>query len=158
MERMEALKNYYTTYDEDTRLSSGHGMVEFLTTIRYIEKYRERKRYADRKKSDHCNQTDQHASCLILYFSLFILAPSDFIFRILISRPFRMILSTLPYSQEGFAVTQREGIKAIRIQFTSLIGITIPFLRFPFLLFHRLSSLYPHRSARNFPLFFHILC
>ena len=41
MERMEALKNYYTTHNEDTRLTPKHGMVEFLTTIRYIEKYLE---------------------------------------------------------------------------------------------------------------------
>ena len=39
MERMEALKNYYTTHNEDARLTSKHGMVEFLTTVRYIEKY-----------------------------------------------------------------------------------------------------------------------
>ena len=41
MERMEELKNYYTTHDEDARLASKSGMVEFLTTIRYIEKYLE---------------------------------------------------------------------------------------------------------------------
>lgn len=39
MERMEALTNYYTTHNEDTRLTSKHGMVEFLTTIHYVEKY-----------------------------------------------------------------------------------------------------------------------
>lgn len=39
MERMEALKNYYTTHNEDARLMPKHGMVEFLTTVHYIEKY-----------------------------------------------------------------------------------------------------------------------
>lgn len=39
MERMEALTHYYTTYNEDSRLASKHGMVEFLTTVNYIEKY-----------------------------------------------------------------------------------------------------------------------
>ena len=31
--------DYYNNYDEDSRLSPRHGTVEFLTTIRYIEKY-----------------------------------------------------------------------------------------------------------------------
>ena len=39
MERMEALKNYYTTHNEDARLTPKRGMVEFLTTVRYVEKY-----------------------------------------------------------------------------------------------------------------------
>ncbi|MBQ8431789.1 MAG: methyltransferase domain-containing protein [Clostridia bacterium] len=39
MERMEALTNYYMTHNEDARLTSKHGMVEFLTTIHYVEKY-----------------------------------------------------------------------------------------------------------------------
>lgn len=39
MERIEALKNYYETHDEDSRLRSRHGTVEFLTTVKYIEKY-----------------------------------------------------------------------------------------------------------------------
>ena len=39
MERMEALTTYYTTHNEDARLTSKHGMVEFLTTIHYVEKY-----------------------------------------------------------------------------------------------------------------------
>lgn len=39
MERMEALTSYYTTHNEDARLTSKHGMVEFLTTIHYVEKY-----------------------------------------------------------------------------------------------------------------------
>ncbi len=39
MERMEALTNYYATHNEDARLTSKHGMVEFLTTIHYVEKY-----------------------------------------------------------------------------------------------------------------------
>lgn len=33
------LSTFYKNYDEDNRLTSRHGMVEFLTTIRYIEKY-----------------------------------------------------------------------------------------------------------------------
>lgn len=41
MERMETLKNYYTTHNEDARLTSKHGIVEFLTTVRYVEKYLE---------------------------------------------------------------------------------------------------------------------
>ena len=39
MERIEALKNYYETHDEEERFSSKRGMVEFLTTVHYIEKY-----------------------------------------------------------------------------------------------------------------------
>ena len=41
MERIEALKNYYATHNEDVRLTPKRGMVEFLTTIHYIEKYLE---------------------------------------------------------------------------------------------------------------------
>lgn len=33
------LKNYYENHDEDSRLRSKHGLVEFLTTMRYIERY-----------------------------------------------------------------------------------------------------------------------
>ena len=36
---MEYLNEYYSNYDEDGRLTSRHGSVEFLTTMRYIEKY-----------------------------------------------------------------------------------------------------------------------
>ena len=39
METLKALTEYYSAYDEDGRLRSQHGMVEFLTTMRYIEKY-----------------------------------------------------------------------------------------------------------------------
>ena len=39
MERIEVLTNYYTTHNEDARLTSKHGMVEFLTTTHYVEKY-----------------------------------------------------------------------------------------------------------------------
>lgn len=39
MERLEALTNYYMTHNEDTRLTLKRGMVEFLTTIHYVEKY-----------------------------------------------------------------------------------------------------------------------
>lgn len=35
----EYLKNHYENYDEDGRLATGFGLVEFLTTMRYIEKY-----------------------------------------------------------------------------------------------------------------------
>ena len=33
------IKDYYNLYDEDSRFSSRHGRVEYLTTIAYIEKY-----------------------------------------------------------------------------------------------------------------------
>ena len=33
------LIDYYTNYDEDGRLTSKHGSVEFLTTMHYIKKY-----------------------------------------------------------------------------------------------------------------------
>jgi 2-polyprenyl-3-methyl-5-hydroxy-6-metoxy-1,4-benzoquinol methylase len=36
---MEHLINYYNHYEEEDRLSSRHGSVEFLTTMRYVEKY-----------------------------------------------------------------------------------------------------------------------
>lgn len=39
METLQILTNYYENYNEDNRLCSRHGMVEFLTTVRYIEKY-----------------------------------------------------------------------------------------------------------------------
>lgn len=39
MNTFEALTNYYSNYDEQNRLSSRHGQVEFLTTVKYIEKY-----------------------------------------------------------------------------------------------------------------------
>ena len=39
MEVMKELAEYYGSYDEDSRLRSRHGMVEFLTTMRYIDKY-----------------------------------------------------------------------------------------------------------------------
>lgn len=39
MERIEALKGYYETHNEDARLASKHGKVEFLTTVHYVEKY-----------------------------------------------------------------------------------------------------------------------
>lgn len=39
METLKALTDYYSKYDEDGRLLSKHGQVEFLTTMRYIEKY-----------------------------------------------------------------------------------------------------------------------
>lgn len=39
METSEYLVEFYQNYDEDSRLVSKHGSVEFLTTMRYIEKY-----------------------------------------------------------------------------------------------------------------------
>ena len=39
METIEALTQFYSNYDEEGRLLSRHGSVEFLTTMRYIEKY-----------------------------------------------------------------------------------------------------------------------
>lgn len=39
METVEALTQFYTNYDEDGRLLSRHGSVEYLTTMHYIEKY-----------------------------------------------------------------------------------------------------------------------
>ena len=39
MDALEALNAYYTSHDEDGRLLSPHGRVEYLTTMRYIEKY-----------------------------------------------------------------------------------------------------------------------
>lgn len=39
MNAFESLTNYYNSYDEDARLVSRHGQVEFLTTVKYIEKY-----------------------------------------------------------------------------------------------------------------------
>lgn len=40
MDVQDYLKDFYETHcDEDARLRSRHGMVEFLTTMRYLEKY-----------------------------------------------------------------------------------------------------------------------
>lgn len=39
METFEALTQFYCNYDEEGRLLSKHGQVEYLTTMRYIEKY-----------------------------------------------------------------------------------------------------------------------
>lgn len=39
MEVLNILSNYYENYNEDQRLSSRRGMTEFLTTVRYVEKY-----------------------------------------------------------------------------------------------------------------------
>lgn len=33
---MNYLENYYANYDEEGRLASQHGQVEFLTTMKYI--------------------------------------------------------------------------------------------------------------------------
>ena len=39
MESNQYLNDFYNHYDEDSRLLFQHGSVEFLTTMRYIEKY-----------------------------------------------------------------------------------------------------------------------
>lgn len=39
MNTMDALKQFYENYDEDSRLLSRYGRVEYRTTMRYIEKY-----------------------------------------------------------------------------------------------------------------------
>lgn len=39
MKTYDALKEFYENYDEDSRLTSRYGSVEYLTTMRYIEKY-----------------------------------------------------------------------------------------------------------------------
>ena len=39
METNQYLIDHYSNYDEDNRFASKHGSVEFLTTMRYIEKY-----------------------------------------------------------------------------------------------------------------------
>lgn len=39
MQTLDYLSKYYENYDEDGRLATRCGMVEFLTTMRYIEKY-----------------------------------------------------------------------------------------------------------------------
>ena len=39
MEALKALTQFYGNYDEDNRLNSRYGMVEYATTLRYIEKY-----------------------------------------------------------------------------------------------------------------------
>ncbi len=39
MKTLKALTDFYSSYDEDGRLLSRHGQVEYLTTMRYIEKH-----------------------------------------------------------------------------------------------------------------------
>lgn len=39
MNNHQYLTDFYTGYDEESRLASRHGAVEFLTTMRYIQKY-----------------------------------------------------------------------------------------------------------------------
>lgn len=39
METKKAMEAFYAQYDEDNRLRSKHGMVEFLTTMRYVQRY-----------------------------------------------------------------------------------------------------------------------
>ena len=40
MTENQYLIDFYNQYDEDSRLALKHGSVEFLTTMRYIKKYR----------------------------------------------------------------------------------------------------------------------
>lgn len=39
MEGIECLKRFYEGYDEEARLTSKHGMVEYITTMKYVERY-----------------------------------------------------------------------------------------------------------------------
>ena len=39
MDRIEVLNEFYSTHNEDLRFEPKKGRVEFLTTIRYVEKY-----------------------------------------------------------------------------------------------------------------------
>ncbi len=39
MNTLDALKQFYENYDEENRLTSRYGQVEYLTTMRYISKY-----------------------------------------------------------------------------------------------------------------------
>ncbi len=39
METKEYLTSYYNEYDENTRLTSRHGMVEYITTMKYVDRY-----------------------------------------------------------------------------------------------------------------------
>ncbi len=39
MNAFDILNSYYSAYDEDGRLLSPHGKVEYITTMKYIEKY-----------------------------------------------------------------------------------------------------------------------
>ena len=39
METKDSLTNYYESYDEEGRLLSKYGMVEYITTMKYIERY-----------------------------------------------------------------------------------------------------------------------
>ena len=39
MENNDYLQAYYENYDEDGRLLTRHGQVEFTTTLHYVEKY-----------------------------------------------------------------------------------------------------------------------
>ena len=39
METLKALTEFYSSYDEEGRLLSRHGQVEYLTTMRFVEKY-----------------------------------------------------------------------------------------------------------------------
>lgn len=36
---LESIHNFYNNHDEDGRLLSNHGQVEYLATMRYTERY-----------------------------------------------------------------------------------------------------------------------
>ena len=55
MEVMKELAEYYGNYDEDNRLRSRHGMVEFLTTMRYVDTHH----YGSRTRC-HCRHVLGH--------------------------------------------------------------------------------------------------
>ena len=70
METLQALTQYYGSYDEDNRLCSRYGIVEYLTTMRYLEKYlRPGMRILEigaatgrsRKRSVCANQTERYS-------------------------------------------------------------------------------------------------
>lgn len=42
MDELKYLTEYYNNYDEDRRLISKHGQIEFITTMKYINKYLEK--------------------------------------------------------------------------------------------------------------------
>ena len=39
MEVFDYMNKYYENFDEDNRFAQKHGQVEYLTTMRYIQKY-----------------------------------------------------------------------------------------------------------------------
>ena len=39
MENLNELINYYNKFNEDKRLNTKHGQIEYLTSIKYLNKY-----------------------------------------------------------------------------------------------------------------------